>query len=74
MLENNGKLSDEITNRLNRASAVCQLVAYLSLVGLGMMWYNISNYVGIFFLLSTIVAILFIRIAMAPIESEKQQT
>ena len=72
--ENNGKLSDEITNRLNRASAVCQLVAYLSLVGLGMMWYNISNYVGIFFLLSTIVAILFIRIAMAPIESEKKQT
>ncbi len=31
MLENNGKLSIEMTNRLDRASAVCQLVAYLSL-------------------------------------------
>lgn len=70
MLENNGKLSPEMTNRLDRASAVCQLVAYLSLVGVGMMWYNISNYVGIFFLVSTILAILFIRIAMAPIETE----
>ena len=70
MLENNGKLTPEVTNRLDRASAVCQLVAYLSLVGVGMMWYNISNYVGIFFLVSTVLAILFIRIAMAPIELE----
>ena len=70
MLENNGKLSIEMTNRLDRASAVCQLVAYLSLVGVGMMWYNISNYVGIFFLISTILAVLFIRIAMAPVESQ----
>jgi hypothetical protein len=67
MLENNGKLSAEMSNRLDRASAVCQLVAYLSLVGVGMMWYNISNYVVIFFLVSTVLAILFIRIAMAPI-------
>jgi len=71
MLENNGKLSLEMTNRLDRASAVCQLVAYLSLVGVGMMWYNISNYVGIFFLVSTVLAILFIRIAMAPVEAEE---
>ena len=70
MLENNGKLSVEMVNRLDRASAVCQLIAYLSLVGLGMMWYNISNYVGIFFLVSTILAVLFIRIAMAPVESK----
>ena len=71
MLENNGKLSLEMTNRLDRASAVCHLVAYLSLVGVGMMWYNISNYVGIFFLVSTVLAILFIRIAMAPVEAEE---
>ena len=64
LLENNGNLSIEITDRLNRASAVCQLVAYLSLFGVGMMWYNISNYVGVFFVVSTILAIIFIRIAM----------
>ncbi len=64
LLENNGRLSIEITDRLNRASAVCQLVAYLSLFGVGMMWYNISNYVGVFFVVSTILAIIFIRIAM----------
>ena len=73
MLENNGKLSEEITNRLDRASAVCQVIAYLSLIGVGMMWYNISIFVGIFFLVSTVLAVLFIRIAKAPIVSSSKK-
>ncbi len=73
MLENNGKLSEEITNRLDRASAVCQVIAYLSLIGVGMMWYNISIFVGIFFLVSTVLAVLFIRIAMAPVVSSTKK-
>ncbi len=73
MLENNGKLSEEITNRLDRASAVCQVIAYLSLIGVGMMWYNISIFVGIFFLVSTVLAVLFIRIAMAPVVSSSKK-
>ena len=38
LMENSGNISDEMKDRLNRASAVCQLVAYLSLVGVCMMW------------------------------------
>ena len=53
-------------DRLQKASAICQLVAYISLVGVGMMWYNISTSVGIFFVVSTILAIIFIRVAMKP--------
>ena len=63
-------ISDEMKDRLNRASAVCQLVAYLSLVGVCMMWYNISNYVGAFFIISSLLAIIFIRIAMNPASIE----
>jgi len=70
LMENAGKLSEEMKDRLNRASAVCQLVAYLSLVGVCMMWYNISNYVGVFFIISSLLAIIFIRIAMNPASIE----
>jgi len=64
LLENGHKLSSEMNTRLEKASGLCQLVAYLSLIGVGLMWYNISNYVGIFFIVSTVLAIVFIRIAM----------
>ena len=70
LMENAGKLSEEMKDRLNRASAVCQLVAYISLVGVCMMWYNISNYVGVFFIISSLLAIIFIRIAMNPASIE----
>jgi hypothetical protein len=69
-MENSGNISEEMKDRLNRASAVCQLVAYLSLVGVCMMWYNISNYVGVFFIISSVLAIIFIRIAMNPASIE----
>ena len=70
LMENAGKLSEEMKDRLNRASAVCQLVAYLSLVGVCMMWYNISNYVEVFFIISSLLANIFIRIAMNPASIE----
>jgi hypothetical protein len=65
-MEHNSKLSDDMRLRLQKASALCQLIAYFSLVGVGMMWYNISTYVGVFFVISTILAIIFIRLAMSP--------
>ena len=64
-------------DRLQKASAICQLVAYISLVGVGMMWYNISTSVGIFFVVSTILAIIFIRVAMKPynaIDNKKKES
>ena len=66
VLENEATLETAMRDRLQKASAICQLVAYISLVGVGMMWYNISTSVGIFFVVSTILAIIFIRVAMKP--------
>ena len=66
VLENEATLETVMRDRLQKASAICQLVAYISLVGVGMMWYNISTSVGIFFVVSTILAIIFIRVAMKP--------
>lgn len=77
LLENQYKLDDSMKIRLEKASALCQVVAYFSLVGVGMMWYNISNYVGIFFIISTFLAIIFIRLAMSPfrnLDSENSES
>ena len=67
MMEHDGQLSSERIERLNMASAVCQIVAYFSLLGVAMMWYNISLYVGLAFLLSTSLAIILIRSVMTPV-------
>ena len=64
LLEHQGELSDMMMERLNKASALCQIISYASLAGVGMMWYNISNYVGVFFIISTILAVIFIRVAV----------
>ena len=39
LLENNGKLSPHMVKKLQTASNVCQLFAYLSLIGVAMLWY-----------------------------------
>ena len=70
MMEHDGELSHERIQRLNMASAVCQVVAYFSLLGVAMMWYNISLYVGLAFLLSTSLAIILIRSVMSPVHVE----
>ena len=70
LMENDGKLSSEMIDRLNKASAVCQLIAYISLVGVGMMWFDLSPYVGTFFIASTFIAIIFIRLAMKPVNEQ----
>ena len=66
LLENDGTLSDRMVNKLNFASAICQIFAYISLVGVAMMWYNLSAYVGVSFLISSIFAMILIRTAMMP--------
>ena len=64
LLENNGRLSRHMVKKLNTASNVCQLFAYASLVGVSMLWYNLSIYVGIAFLTSTAFAMVLVRYAM----------
>lgn len=70
IMEHNGKLSEDRIERLNLASAVCQIVAYGSLIGVGLMWYNTSMYVGVSFVVSTLLAVILIRSVMNPVSSE----
>ena len=66
VMEHNGTLSEGHLLRLAKASALCQVVAYGSLIGVALMWYNISNYVGVFFVLATGASVILIRAAMRP--------
>ena len=73
LLEHKGELSEERMTKLRMASAICQIVSYMSLLGLAMMWYNISLYVGVAFLLSTALAIILIRSVMSPVVADSAQ-
>ena len=50
--------------KLKTASNICQLFAYLSLIGVAMLWFKLSIYVGLAFMTSTVFAILLVRYAM----------
>ena len=63
-LENNGKLNKEMSDRLNLASALCQIVAYFSLGGVVILWYNMSSMVGITFSVSAVTAMILVRFIM----------
>tara|TARA_B100000530_G_scaffold304800_1_gene227931 strand:- start:942 stop:1370 length:429 start_codon:yes stop_codon:yes gene_type:complete len=64
LLENDGKLSDEMMERLQMASALCHVVAYFSLIGLIALWYSMSQMVGIAFTVSAIIAMVLVRVSM----------
>ena len=64
LLENNGKLSDEMMSKLNFASALCQVIAYVSLFGVIILWYTMSKMVGIAFTISALIAMVLVRYAM----------
>ena len=66
VMEHNGTLSESHLLRLAKASALCQVAAYGSLIGVALMWYNISNYVCVFFVLATGTSVILIRTAMRP--------
>jgi hypothetical protein len=48
-------------------------MAYASLIGVAMMWYNISNYVGVFFVLATGAAVILIRTVMRPLAAVEDE-
>ena len=64
VLEHKASLSTERLQRLELASAVCQVVAYLSLSSVALMWYDLSPFVGFAFAASTVLAVLLIRVVM----------
>ena len=71
LLENDGKLSDEMMDRLKIASALCHVVAYFSLIGLIALWYSMSQMVGIAFTVSAIIAMVLVRVSMHQSKIEK---
>ena len=73
LLENNGRLSRHMVKKLNTASNVCQLFAYASLVGVSMLWYNLSTYVGVAFLISTAFAMVLVRYAMTTDDKSREE-
>ena len=73
MLENNGKLSPHMVKKLTIASNICQMFAYVSLLGVAMMWYNLSIYVGVAFLISTAFAMILVRYAMTTDEESRDE-
>ena len=73
MLENNGKLSRHMVKKLTIASNICQMFAYISLVGVAMLWYNLSIYVGVAFLISTAMAMILVRYAMTTDEESRDE-
>jgi hypothetical protein len=64
LLEHNGTLSDEMMDRLQLTSALCQVVTYLSLGGLIALWYSMSKMVGVAFTVSAITAMVLVRLSM----------
>ena len=73
LLEHDGELSSRRIDRLKLASAICQIISYMSILGLGMMWFNISRFVGIAFSLSMVLAIILIRLVMSPVTIDDVQ-
>ena len=74
VLEHEQRLPAERLRKLELASALCQVVSYGSLVGVAMMWYNLSSWVGISFMVSSVLPIFLIRNVMAPVEASVRST
>jgi hypothetical protein len=68
VLEHEQRLPPARLRKLELASALCQVVSYGSLIGVAMMWYNMSSWVGVSFIASSILAIFLIRDVMAPVD------
>ena len=62
--EQHFRLDDNLRNRFLKALTMCQGIGYMSLIGMTIMWFNTSIYMGSGFLISTTIAIIFIKIVM----------
>ncbi|MBJ63170.1 MAG: hypothetical protein CMB55_00030 [Euryarchaeota archaeon] len=70
LLENNGKLSDEMMSKLNFASALCQVIAYFSIIGVIILWYSMSKMVGIAFTIAALISMILVRYSMAQTDGD----
>ncbi len=70
LLEHEAHLPEERIHKLGLASALCQMISYASLVGVAMMWYDLSMWIGVAFMFSSLLAIFLIRIVMGPVDAQ----
>lgn len=70
LLEHEAQLPEERIHKLGLASALCQMISYASLVGVAMMWYDLSMWIGVAFIFSSLLAIFLIRIVMGPVDAQ----
>ena len=62
--ENEEKLLKNDLQRIGNLSVVCQIISYGSMIGILIMWYGISSYVGPLLVASSIVAFLTVRFVL----------
>ena len=62
--EQHFRLDENLRNRFLKALTMCQGIGYMSLIGMTIMCFNTSIYMGSGFLISTTIAIIFIKIVM----------
>jgi len=64
LMENDSKIDDQLRTKLALTSAFCQVMAYISICGVIMLWYNMSPMVGGMFSISAILAMILVRFAI----------
>lgn len=65
VLESKESIADSNYSLLMRLSALCQTISYVSIVGLAIIWYNMSEFIGGVFILSALCAIILVRLAFS---------
>ena len=65
VMEHHDRIEEDAMVILSRLQGTCQLVSYLSMTGMALMFYSIHWTIGVAFLLSGAIAVLMVRLAIS---------
>jgi hypothetical protein len=65
MMEYSERIGENSMLILQRLKVVCQLISYLSISGIGLMFFSMNWMIGLAFTLSALIAIIIVRLAMS---------
>ena len=65
MMEYSDRIEENSMLILQRLIVVCQLISYLSISGIGLMFFSMNWMIGLAFTLSALIAIIIVRLAMS---------
>lgn len=65
MMEYSERIGENSMLILQRLIVVCQLISYLSISGIGLMFFSMNWMIGLAFTLSALIAIIIVRLAMS---------